>query len=182
MIYIPASFSMLRKNYPARVPDPKNPGSSILPVKELQAFMDTLPPGNTPCCVQISHALNLSGERIPQNNPGGRRANSLINVKEGSFYYILAVDELEVWLTQKYGAGLDVRKFAGLSASSNDMGAMKRQLGLVKGVIVFRSTSGAGVHTELWDGNQILQRDMAEAHLFSQPRILFWCCDTSIPT
>jgi hypothetical protein len=51
------------------------------------------------------------------------------------------------------------------------MAAMKRQLSSVKGILLFREP-GAGMHTELWDGKQILQRDMDEPHLFSRPRIL----------
>jgi len=28
----------------------------------------------------------------------------------------------------------------------------------------------------LWDGNQIVQRDMNEGACFSQPRVLYWDC------
>jgi hypothetical protein len=48
-------------------------------------------------------------------------------------------------------------------------------LGGDQGILLFR-TSGAGMHTELWDGQQIVQRDMDEPALFSQPRVLMWYC------
>ena len=182
MIYIPVNFEVLRLNYARRRPNPKSPDSSILEVKGLQNFMDSLPPGNTPCCIQMSHALNLSGQTISATNPTARRPNTTAITVDGvSRNYILAVDELEAWLMFKYGAGLDVRGFAGLPKASNDMAAMKRQLSSVKGILLFRE-SGAGMHTELWDGRQILQRDMAEAHLFSRPRILVWICDPDLQT
>jgi hypothetical protein len=59
------------------------------------------------------------------------------------------------------------------------MAAMKRQLSTVKGILLFRDGS-AGKHTELWDGKQIVQRDMAEAALFSVPRVLVWICDPDL--
>jgi hypothetical protein len=86
-------------------------------------------------------------------------------------------------LTQKYGAGLNVRALAGLpkTPSGNliqrkkEIEQMKAYLSGDKGILLFR-TSGAGLHTELWDGNQILQRDMDEVNLFSQQRVLMWYC------
>ena len=182
MIYIPVNFEVLRLNYSRRIPNPKKPDSSILEVKELQNYMDSLPPKNTPRCIQVSHALNLAGQTIPATNPTARRTNNEpITVAGVPRNYIRAVDELEAWLTFKYGAGLDVRGFAGLPKTSNDMAAMKLQLSSVKGILLFRE-SGAGMHTELWDGKQILQRDMDEPHLFSRPRILVWICDPDLQT
>jgi arylsulfatase A-like enzyme len=52
---------------------------------------------------------------------------------------------------------------------------MKAYLSGDKGILLFRS-AGAGLHTEIWDGNQILQRDMDETNLFSQARVLMWYC------
>ncbi|HWY04573.1 MAG TPA: T6SS effector amidase Tae4 family protein [Candidatus Acidoferrum sp.] len=178
MIYIPVDFEVLRRNYARRVPNQDDPSKSHLELIDLKNYIDSLPPGNTPCCIQVSHALNLAGQTIPPTNPTARRQNNeTIRVEGVSRKYILAVDELEAWLTFKYGAGLDVRKFAGLPDSSNDMEAMKIQLSSVKGILVFREPPGFGMHTELWDGRRILQGDMDEKHLFSRPRILVWCCD-----
>jgi hypothetical protein len=175
MIYIPVSFATLQSFYPMR------------PLTgDLKNFMDGLGPGNTPCCVQVSHSLNMAGEKIPQTYDYAKargRSPTPIQVNGVSNFYLLAVDELEQWLTQKYGAGINARSLAGLTTtpSSNltqrrkDMEKMKTYLNGSTGILLFR-TAGAGLHTELWDGTQILQRDMDETNLFSQPRVLMWYC------
>ncbi len=175
MIYITAPFATLQSFYPRR-PLGGN----------LKTFMDGLGPGNTPCCVQVSHALNMAGEKIPQTYDYAKvrgRTPSPIQVDGVSNFYLLAVDELEMWLTQKYGAGLNVRALAGLKQTPSsdptqrrkDVEQMKAYLSGYKGILLFR-TAGAGLHTELWDGTRILQRDMDETNLFSQPRVLMWYC------
>ena len=116
MIYIPVKFELLRVNYANRIPNAQDPNTSHLELADLQKFMDSLPQGdtpNTPCCIQVSHALNLAGQTIPATNPAARRINNTaIRVNGVSRNYILAVDELEAWLTLKYGKGLDARGFA----------------------------------------------------------------------
>jgi type VI secretion system (T6SS) effector Tae4 (amidase) len=175
MIYIPVSGATLQGFYPMR------PLAGYL-----KTFMDGLGPGNTPCCVQVSHALNMAGQKIPQTYDYAKqrgRSPSPIQVNGSTNYYLLAVDELEQWLTQKYGAGLNVRALAGLKITPSsdptqrrkDMDQMKAYLSGDKGILLFRS-AGAGLHTEIWDGKQILQRDMDETNLFSQARVLMWYC------
>jgi hypothetical protein len=143
--------------------------------KELQAFMDGLnkiSPGNTPCCVQVSHALNKAGVIIPSKS--FRRSNSKI----GSFFYLLAVDELEQYLAANFGRGEELKK-AGATRTTAEM---KAQINGKQGILVFRN-AGAGHHTELWDSTHILQDGKAvsgggavknEANIFGQPRVLFW--------
>ena len=93
---IRVNFDTLKANYPTyrTLPPP------------LQKFMDglnSISPGNTPCCVQISHALNKAGQIIPSNS--FRRPNSKIE----SNYYILAVDELEQYLSGLCGRGEEIK-------------------------------------------------------------------------
>jgi hypothetical protein len=187
VIYIPVIFDVLRRLYPAR--EPMGAEVTHLPVPELQKFMDDLNRGitdpdkmNTPCCVQVSHALNLAGQTIPENHPGPRplrgekpRANSPIKIGNQTYFYVLAVDELESWLTWKYGAGIDVRAYAGLPSGSTDWAKMQQSLASIKGIVLFRG-SGAGKHTELWDGYHIVQTDISNK-VWLEPRVLFWCCD-----
>ena len=199
MIYITAPFATMQSFYPMR------------PLTgDLKQFMDNLnkpfpkkgldgkqiigpdgkivmvQPNNTPCCIQVSHALNMAGQKIPATYNYAKqrgRSPSPIQVNGLTNYYLLAVDELEQWLTQKYGAGLEVRALAGLpkTPSGNliqrkkDMEQMKDYLSGYTGILLFRDV-GAGLHTELWDGSQILQRDMDEVNLFSQSRVLMWYC------
>jgi hypothetical protein len=88
---IRVSFDSLKTHYPTYNKLPKT----------LQDFMDGLnniKPGNTPCCVQMSHALNKAGQLIPATS--FRRSNSCANRPIDSHFYILAVDELEQYLSE----------------------------------------------------------------------------------
>lgn len=152
------------------------PTYSRLP-QSLQNFMDGLnriTPGNTPCCVQVSHALNLAGQLIPPKS--SRRNNSTI----GPHNYILAVDELEQYLSGRYGKGEEIKAMQ--SGKTRSLAEMKQYLHGRQGVLLFRN-GGAGHHTELWDKTHILQDGnaisgggarMNESNIFGQPRVLFW--------
>jgi hypothetical protein len=167
---IQVDFDDLKSHYPTY---------RTLP-KALQDFMDALnrvSPGNTPCCVQMSHALNLAGQIIPSRSY--RRSNSAI----GSYYYILAVDELEQYLAGRYGRGEEIK-----TASRRDKASIKKYLNGKQGILCFRS-AGAGAHTELWDKSRILQDGapsssgaaMNQDYIFGQPRVVFWETTGSIP-
>lgn len=158
---LPVSIEMLKRHYPAR-PD-------LTP--ELTRFMATIT--GTSCCVQLSHALNLAGERVPQTYARQRRNNSPITTRGTVYYYLLAVDEVEQYLTGRYGAGEEVSKTD--SGQPRTHQQIQAYLQGRTGILAFRDT-GYGKHAELWDGHQIVQRDMAEAAIFSQPRVLFWDC------
>jgi hypothetical protein len=67
------SFDTLKSNYPTYTSLPQ-------PLKD---YMDRLnknvkpgQPKNTPCCIQVSHALNLSGQIVPARSY--RRENASI--------------------------------------------------------------------------------------------------------
>lgn len=162
-----ANFDVLKSNYPTY---------KTLPTS-LQKFMDGLnkiTPGNTPCVIQVSHALNKAGLRIPPRS--FRRANALIDFN----YYLMAVDELELYLSGVYGRGEDIKKTPG--GSTRSTADMKLHIKGKQGILVFRN-SGAGHHTELWDQTHILQDGKAvsgggavmnESNIFGQPRVLFW--------
>ena len=164
---IRVNFETVKGNYPTY---------KTLP-PALQSFMDGLnkiKPGNTPCCVQISHALNRSGQLIPVNS--FRRPNANI----GSYYYILAVDELEQYLSGRYGRGEEIKKDS--SGKVRSLSEMKNYLDNKQGILLFRN-DGAGHHTELWDRTHIMQDGKAvsgggavmnESNIFGQPRVLFW--------
>lgn len=158
------NFDTLKTNYPTYRTLP-------LPLKN---FMSSLGPGNTPCCIQISHALNKVGQIIPSRS--FRRLNSKID----SYYYILAVDELEQYLSGRYGRGEEIKKTPSGKMRSTD--EMKQYLNDKQGILLFRS-AGAGHHTELWDKTHIIQDGKAvsgggaimnESNIFGQPRVLFW--------
>lgn len=172
--HVGVSFETLKRNYPTY---------KTLPPK-LQDFMDGLnriTPGNTPCCVQVSHALNMAGRRIPTHS--FRRRNAQI----GSFYYLLAVDELEMHLSGVYGRGESIKKSS--SGHTRSLAEMKKHIDGRQGILVFRN-NGAGHHTELWDRTHILQDGKAvsgggavmnQENIFGQPRVLFWDVGADAP-
>ena len=134
----------------------------------LASFMTGLGPGNTPCCVQMSHALTAAGAQIgPHSN---RRRNSQIKTNLGLNYYLLAVDEMKWFLEDNYGLGDEI--------STDDSGrrrSVQQQTQVLSGrtgILVF-SNNAFGAQTELWDVDHMHQRDISSA-LFNQPRVLFW--------
>jgi hypothetical protein len=156
---IPVPFDTLSQYYPRR--------PNLTP--ELKSFMAHTP--GTPCCVQMSHCLNMAGERITKTYVGQRRDNSAITVNGVVYYYLLAVDEMEKWLTLKYGAGETVSD----SGQKRKPDEIKLCLQGRTGILVMRD-AGPGFHTELWDGTAFLQTDMDINKCLAQPRVLFWDC------
>ena len=166
---IPIDFDKLKSNYPHRTSKEGQFGGKLAH-KELREFMSHTP--GTPCCVQVSHAFNMAGFPIPETYPRARRFNSPIKIKGTTYYYLLAVDEMETYLTQEYGPGELVshdgnRKRNYLQVQSYLKGRT--------GLLVMRDST-PGVHTEFWDGSSFLQKDMAVKHLLELPRVLFWDC------
>jgi hypothetical protein len=134
----------------------------------LKVFMDGLGPGNTPCCVQMSHALSVAGCLIGARS--NRRANSRISTEQGTYYYLLAVDEMKWFLEDNFGLGEEVSKDDGGGRRSRS--DIKADLNGRTGILVF-SDLRFGKHTELWDVDHMHQRDMSPA-LFDAPKVLFW--------
>lgn len=164
---IHADFAVLKQKYPTY---------NKLP-PDVFKFMVDLNGGkkdhwtNTPCCVQVSHALNQAALKIPQQ--GYRRKHSPIS----GDYYILAVDELEQYLSYRYGRGEEIKH------NHPTLEKMKAYLKGKQGILLFRD-GGAGYHTELWDTDHILQNGldpvsgggavMNQPNIFSKQRVLFW--------
>jgi hypothetical protein len=169
---IAADFDTLRKNYPVYNHLPAHLQNYI---DELNKGLKEGEPRNTPCCLQVSEALNGCGgdHKIPSRS--FRRANPELPRGSGN-YYLQAVDELENYLAGKYGAGEEVK-----TAGREDIASMKKYLNGRQGILCFRNP-GAGAHTELWDKTRILQDGapdshgaaMNQAYIFGQPRVVFW--------
>ena len=134
----------------------------------LKAFMDQLGPGNTPCCVQMSHALSIAGCSIGSRS--NRRQNSTIAVLGIKRYYLLAVDELKWFLEQNFDVGEEIS--IDDDGNRREIKDMKDDLNGRTGILIF-SDLRFGKHTELWDTDHMYQRDMSET-LFNSPKVLFW--------
>ena len=166
---IPVSFDTLSQYYPPR--------PNLTP--ELKSFMDGLKkfsPKSTPCCVQMCHCLNMAGERITRTYVHQRRDNSPIKINGVVYYYLLAVDEMEKWLTQTYGDGETVSD----SGQKRKPDEIKLCLQGRTGILVMRD-AGPGFHTELWNGETFWQNvnggpGMDVNACLAQPRVLFWDC------
>jgi hypothetical protein len=134
-------------------------------------------PHNTPCCLQVSHALNQYGGKHVIG-PRSSRPRANIQLPPGSgIYHVQAVDELEGHLSSQYGAGEEVK-----TKDRKDGAAIKAYLSGSQGILCFRN-GGAGAHTELWDGSSIIQRSgapmsngaaISESYCWGQPRVVFW--------
>ncbi|MEO8870105.1 MAG: T6SS effector amidase Tae4 family protein [Granulicella sp.] len=136
----------------------------------------------TPCCVQMSHALNMCGVPIPSHSYR-RHPNPMLPINAKKCFYLLATDELEDSLQTLFGEpetiNIDLNK-------TRSAGEIKKYIKDRPGILIFRHAKlrvvppqGKFEHTEIWDGTQILQRDMDELAIFSSPRVLMW--DTNDP-
>ena len=146
----------------------------------MDAYNKDLAPGaprNTPCCFQVSEALNAVGGEHKVTERSYRRANC----KLLGNYFLGAVDELEYYLTGRYGRGEDIKPYA--TGEKHPITAMKAHIAGKRGILAFRD-KGYGAHTELWDGTDIVQNGAPASHgaalsqsfIFGRDRVLFWEC------
>jgi hypothetical protein len=127
---------------------------------------EPLMPKNTPCVIQLCHALNKAGIMIPPHSFWRS------NVKIDGRYYLSAVNELETYLNQRFFPGTPV--VGGTPAQKQ--ASLKGKRGIL--------TFGA-FHCELWKDDQILQRDRIplpsggwedgmSGAIWDAKKILFW--------
>jgi hypothetical protein len=172
---IPVPFAALSRYYPRR--DKKDPDLYQYVDQEMRGL-----PG-TPCCVQMSHCLNMAGIKIPAYSYRPR-SNAKLTIDGIDYYYILATDELEQFLISSCGDdGESINMDLDNTRSINEI---KTYISNRPGLLLFRysnigvcAPTGQFEHTELWNGTNILQRDMNEPFLFGRPRVQMW--DTNDP-
>jgi hypothetical protein len=133
------------------------------------ALLKKLEPGTNPteCCYQLSWAFNMGGLKIPTHS-FWRENTDLGRGGRG----IGACDEMEVFLTTRFGPTEDIKRTYG------DIGKLREAIAGRQGVLLFRDPT-PGWHVELWQDRNIKQRGgapggMSEGFIFGQPRILFW--------
>lgn len=125
-------------------------------------------PKATPCCFQVSHAMNAAGVKVPEAS----EQRKLFKPADGNGYYIGNVRELEQILTDRFGKTEDIK------AGKNSIDKMKTIIFGRRGILAFRD-DGYGYHTELWNKHVIRQNEsisgnMSETGIFGQKRVLFW--------
>jgi hypothetical protein len=161
-MWLPLSYARLAAGYPRR------PLSGVL-----ARIMADMPPGSTPCCLQLSHAFSMAGGPPPPKVAGLMRGSARYVFEGTECRAFLTPIEVEVWLTRSYGPGMAVRQNGEGRPSRGDYRRMLDSISGKQGALLFRSR-GAGFHVELWDGQRIHQRDIDQERQFAEPRVLFW--------
>jgi len=171
---ITADFPTMVKHYPFHNALPPALATRLEQLKKED-------PRATQCCMQLSHAFNAAGLMVSQKGAAGRRWNGENDhIQGGNGYYLLAVDEVEYFLTGVAGNKTDEFDGTKIGIDKIKIQIMGRQ-----GCLAFRD-EGNGMHTELWTGSRILQAtisgNMSEGGVFHQPRVLFWEFVPATPT
>lgn len=171
-------FEKLRAAYPTYN---KLPPHIAKYMDDLNKGLEPGQPRNTPCCFQVSEALNAVGgaHKIPERSY--RRANAQVAGNR----FLGAVDELEYHLAATYGKGFDIKPFG--KGEKHPIAAMKAVIAGRSGILAFRD-GGYGAHTELWDGTDILQNGapasngaaLNQSYIFGRDRVLFWQASAEI--
>ena len=117
----------------------------------------------TTCCIQMSHAINMSfhltdvtkmvGLRSTRPRPNHRVPIAAAANKE--FHYIASVDEMKGFLTQKFGDGEEISHNA--TGGTATPAQSKSYILNRPGIMVFMGNSPWGVHTEMWMGDDFYQ-------------------------
>jgi hypothetical protein len=163
---IPITYAEIAKVYPRRLTKSGEFGGK-LDHPRLREFMNSTP--GTPCCVQVSHAFNMVGHLVSKKYQGMRRDASPIKIDGRTLYYLLAVDEMEAWLTDTYGPGEVLRGPGNKNATPIQIkSAIKNRPGLL--TLWGKKDRW---HTEFWNGARYLQDDMSDG-ILENPRIMFW--------
>jgi hypothetical protein len=156
------------KNYPRRLSKSGSFGGK-LDHKVLREFMSHTP--GTPCCVQVCHAFNMAQHPITPQFTGMRpnRGPSPIKIDGRVYYYLLAVDEMEAWLTSTYGAGEELR---GPGVGPRSAVQIKQAIKNRPGLLTMWGKPERW-HTEFWDGSRYVQPDIGDG-ILENPWIRFW--------
>ena len=132
-------------------------------------------PGTT-CCVQMSRGFCGAGLIVPMRSwsrptgvfPGGLGWRSFFSV-----------DEVEDFLEKKFNDSDNIRTDG--DGKSRNAAAIKSMLKGIPGVLTMRHAplrkyppKNKFEHTEIWDGDGFVQKDMAVDALLESPFVKFW--------
>jgi hypothetical protein len=136
-------------------------------------------PNYTTCCIQMSHAINMSFHLADTAKMVGQRSYWRANHSEkiGSagreFRYLASVDEMKEFLNATFGGGERItRRADGKPASRAE--AKSYILGRA-GIVVFMGNQTSGIHTEIWNGDDFHQGWMKKREdVFDLDPVWFW--------
>lgn len=176
-VHINVDFATILANYPA---------NNQLP-PALQKLIDDLnkpylpKKPNTSCCLQVCHAFNKSGIRVPSGNfrPGDPKRVAEEIPRKSGVYYLMAVDEMINYMSGAFGPPIVLG--AARSTSRADVAALTAMVQGLEGVMTF----GNG-HIELWNKYNIVQDSgamvMDAGWVWSKKPIRFWRIGSSSAT
>ena len=135
-----------------------DPGGSL--GSELDGWvteLKNLDPSYTTCCIQMSHAINMSFHTTDPKKMVGiksyRRPTRKFKIQAAAnkeFHYIASVDEMKEFLNTTFGSGDEISRLADGKVASRDE-AKSSILGR-PGIVIFMNNQFAGLHTEIWTG------------------------------
>ena len=158
-----------------------DPGGSLN--RELNAWASELKnmnPNFTTCCIQMSHAINMSFHIADRTKMVGlnsywrpNRKVSIASVANKEFYYLRSVDEMKAFLDATFGTGEEIsRRADGKVASVTEAQAFVQGR---PGIVVFMNNQPAGLHTEVWTGTDWHQDWMKRrTDVFGWRKVWFW--------
>lgn len=176
-VHINADFEKILANYPANNQLPPALQKTIDDLNK--PYLPNKP--NTSCCLQVCHAFNKAGIRVPSGNfrPGDpKRVAAQIPFGSG-VYYLMAVDEMIYYMSRTFGDPIVLG--AARSASTADVAEFTAVVRGLEGVMTF----GNG-HIELWNRYNIVQDSgamvMDAGWVWGQKPVRFWRIGSSVAT
>ncbi len=164
----------------------QDPGGSLR--GELDGWATELKNDNptyTTCCIQMSHAINMAFNIADTTKLVGsmsvRRKNRSFKIASAAnkeFNYLASVDEMKAFLETTFEGGEEIsRRADGKQASRAEA---KASIKGRPGIVVFMGNQFAGIHTEIWTGDDFHQAWMkGRDDPFDWAPLWFW--DIGIP-
>ncbi len=164
----------------------QDPGGSLSHELDKWATeLKNMDPNYTTCCIQMSHAINMSFHLTDTTKMVGlqsyRRANQGVKITSAGnkeFRYLASVDEMKEFLNQTFGVGEQISLRADGKRASR---AQARSFIQGRpGIVVFMGGHFAGIHTEIWNGADYHQGWMkGREDVFDLHEVWFW--DMGLP-
>jgi hypothetical protein len=134
----------------------------------------------TTCCIQMSHAINMSFHTIDPKKMVGiksyrrqTRGFKIASVANKEFHYIASVDEMKEFLDTTFGGGEEIS-----SRGDGKVASLAEAQASVQGrpgIVVFMNNQSWGFHTEVWTGTDWHQGWMkGKTAPFGWRRVWFW--------
>ena len=147
--------------------------------------LKNMDPNYTTCCIQMSHALNMSFHIADPKKLVGRRSSrrdtrgfKIAAAANKEFHYLASVDEMRDFLNTTFETGEEIsRRADGKVASRTDA---KSFIQGRPGIVVFMNRQSWGFHTEIWEGDDWHQNWMkGRMDPFDWAPVWFW--DMGVP-